>query len=257
VRTSLLLIPICVYLGLLVIALFLADRAIFRPQDSSYKDDSSILKLSTPGGESISAKYYPNREAKYTILFSHGNAEDIGHLEPFIEYLRDSGFSVMTYDYRGYGTSQGTPAEQKAYEDIDTAYRYLTEELKVSPDRVILHGRSLGGGVAVDLASRESVAGLIMESTFTSAFRVVTKWPMLPFDKFDSIEKIRRVKCPVLVIHGKRDRTISFHHGEELLAGAPGVKDSFWVDDAGHNDLFSRVPISYLRRIKEFSEGLK
>jgi abhydrolase domain-containing protein 17 len=258
VRNSLVLIPVCVYLGLLVIGTFFADKVIFRPPYSSYKNnDLGLLKLSTASGESIGAKYYPSAEAKYTILFSHGNAEDIGHTEPFIGYLRDSGFNVMTYDYRGYGTSEGTPSEQNAYEDIDVAYRYLTEELRVPPNRIILHGRSLGGAVAVDLASREPVAGLIMESTFTSAFRVVTRWSMVPFDRFDSIGKMPRVRSPVLIIHGKRDRTIAFHHGEELFAAAPGVKYSLWTEDAGHNDLFNRTPVLYLKTIKEFSENLQ
>lgn len=255
VRNSLVLIPVSVFLGLVMIGAFFADKAIFRPQYPSYTDDLGVLKLSTPSGETIAAKYYPARDAKYTILFSHGNGEDLGHIDPFIRSLNETGFSVMTYDYRGYGLSEGTPAERNAYEDIDTAYRYLTQELGVPSNRIIVHGRSLGGAIAVDLASREGVAGLIMESTFTSAFRVVTTWPV-PFDRFLSIDKIRQVTCPVLVIHGKLDRTIGFHHGEELFAEAPGVKYSLWIENAGHNDVFHAIPVTYLRRIKEFSESL-
>lgn len=254
--TSLLLIPVCVYLGLLLIAWFFPDKVIFQPQPSSYKNGSEVIKIKTQNGETISAKFYENPAAEYTILFSHGNAEDIGDVEPIILYLRDSGFAVFAYDYRGYGTSEGTPSEKKAYEDIDAAYRYLTGELKIPPARVILHGRSLGGGVAVDLASREPVAGLILESTFTTAFRVVTYIPLLPFDKFENINKLARVNCPVLVIHGKQDRTIPFSHGEKLFAAAPGVKLSFWVDDADHNNLFDTARGSYLKTIRDFAKNL-
>jgi abhydrolase domain-containing protein 17 len=254
--TSLILIPVCVYLGLLIIAFFFADKLIFLPQPSFYKDDPDIIKLKVPTGESISAKYYRNPDAEYTILFSHGNAEDIGDIEPLIWYIRDSGFNVLTYDYRGYGISEGSPTEKNSYEDIDAAYRYLTEDLKVARGKIILHGRSLGGGPSVDLAARESVGGLILESTFTSAFRVVTRIKILPFDKFSNIDKIGGVKCPVLVIHGKNDQTIGFHHGETLFAAARSPKYSFWVDNAGHNDMFDKAGASYLTTIRDFSANL-
>lgn len=255
--TSLLLIPICVYLGLFIVAYFFPDNVIFQPQPSSYKDDADIIKLDTPGGKKISAKYYTNKQAVYTILFSHGNAEDIGDIEPLIWYLRDAGFNVLTYDYRGYGTSEGEASEKNSYEDIHSAYKHLTQELKTPADRIILHGRSLGGGPSIDLATREPVGGLILESTFTSAFRVVTRWRVIPFDKFENINKIAKVKCPVLVIHGKEDWTIPFHHGEALFAAALQLKYSFWVDGAGHNDLFNAARESYLTAIKDFADKLE
>jgi fermentation-respiration switch protein FrsA (DUF1100 family) len=255
--TSLLLIPVCVYLGLFIVAYFFPDNVIFQPQPSSYKDDADIIKLNTPGGKKISAKYYSNKQAVYTILFSHGNAEDIGDTEPLIWYLRDAGFNVLTYDYRGYGTSEGGPSEQNSYEDIESAYKYLTQELKTPPDRIILHGRSLGGGPSIDLAAREPVGGLILESTFTSAFRVVTRWRVIPFDKFENINKIVSVRCPVLVIHGKQDRTIPFHHGEALFAAATGPKYSFWVDGADHNDLFDTARGGYMKAVQKFAQALE
>lgn len=256
VITSLILIPVCVYLGLFIVAYFFPDNVIFQPQPSSYKDDAGVIKLVTPGGKKISAKHYSNKQAVYTILFSHGNAEDIGDIEPLIWYLRDAGFNVLTYDYRGYGTSEGEPSEQNSYEDIDSAYKYLTQELKTPADRIILHGRSLGGGPSIDLATREPVAGLMLESTFTSAFRVVTRWRVIPFDKFENISKIGSVKCPVLVIHGKNDWIVPFHHGETLYADVKGPKNSLWVDEAGHNDLFNTARESYLIAIKDFAGSL-
>lgn len=255
--TSLLLIPVCVYLGLFIVAYFFPDNVIFQPQPSSYKNDGSIIKLLTPGDKKISAKYYSNKQAVYTILFSHGNAEDIGDIEPLIWYLTDAGFNVLTYDYRGYGTSEGEPSEQNSYEDIESAYKYLTQELRIPPDRIILHGRSLGGGPSIDLAAREPVGGLILESTFTSAFRVVTRWRVIPFDRFENINKIGKVKCPVLVIHGKSDWTIPFHHGEALFAAVSGPKYALWVEGAGHNDLFDTARQSYIESIQRFGAALE
>lgn len=252
VTRSLILIPAFVILGLVSIAVFFPDQAIFRPQASSYRDSKDILKITSGGGQTISVKYYENPKAEYTILFSHGNAEDIGLIEPFIKRLRRLGFNVLTYDYQGYGTSSGSPSETNSYKDLDAAFEYLVAEKRISPDKIILHGRSLGGGVAVDLAARKEVAGLILESTFTSAFRVLTRYPILPFDKFESIKKIDKVKCPVLVIHGTDDWTIPFHHGESLFAAANEPKYSVWIEGANHNDLFYTAEERYLKGVSDF-----
>lgn len=253
---SLLLIPIFVYLGLFIIAWVFPNQVIFRPQAASYQDDSSIIKLRTSDGETISAKFYENDDANFTILFSHGNAEDIGTIDPFILKLRENGFAVLSYDYHGYGTSEGTPSEGNAYTDIEAAYEYLINTRKIPADMIILHGRSIGGGAAVDLASRKQVGGLILESTFTSAARVLTKIRILPFDRFENISKIASVMSPVLVIHGKKDWTIPFHHGEELFAAAREPKAFLWIDNAGHNNVFNTASATYIVAIRDFADKL-
>lgn len=254
--TSLLLIPVCVYLGLFIIAAFFANYVLFHPPADTYKDDAGIIKLGTPGGQTISAKYYEYPGAKYTILFSNGNGEDIGTVAPFATELRDTGFNVLTYDYRGYGTSEGAPSEQNTYEDAEAAFNYLTNTAGVAHSNIILHGRSLGGGPTMDLAARHKTGGVILESTFTSAFSVPFNIRILPFDKYPNLEKMKSVTSPVLVIHGRRDRTISFVHGERLFAAVPGAKYALWVDDAGHNNLFYSARESYLKAIRGFAESL-
>lgn len=253
---SLILIPVAVYLGLLIIATLFADRLIFRPEPSSYRDTDEVIKIQTPTGEKISAKFYENSSAKYTILFSHGNAEDIGSNDSFAIRIRDLGFNILAYDYRGYGTSSGSPSETNAYDDIDAAFDYLVTIRGVPPEKIILHGRSLGGAVAVDLASRKEVAGLILESTFTTAFRVLTRHPVIPFDKFKSINKIGSVRCPVLMIHGTKDWTIPIYHGERLFDAANEPKSAMWVDGAGHNNLFYKGQERYLDMLAEFEKSL-
>lgn len=215
---------------------FRADSMIFLPQPPSYKDAKDILKLPVNATEKIAAIYLPNSQAAYTLLYIHGNAEDLGDIRPKLEQLRSWGFSVFAYDYRGYGISDGKPSESNAYQDADTAYAYLTQQLKISPNQIILYGRSVGGGSATDLASRHPVAGLVLESTFTSTFRVVVPFPLLPFDKFSNLDKIRRIRCPVLVMHGQLDRIVPFSHGQALYEAAPEPKMSLWLTEAGHND---------------------
>jgi abhydrolase domain-containing protein 17 len=215
---------------------FRADSMIFQPQTTSYQDTTDILKIPVNDTEQLSATYLPNARSRYTLLYIHGNAEDLGDIRPMLDRLYSWGFSVFAYDYRGYGTSDGEPNEGNAYQDADAAYKYLTQQLKIPPEQIILYGRSLGGGSATDLATRHSVAGLILESTFTSAFRVVVPFPLLPFDKFSNLDKLRQIRCPVLVMHGQADQTIPIGHGQTLYKAASEPKMSLWVAGAGHND---------------------
>ncbi len=221
--------------GLLVCTgLFCSDALLFYHGNPSYVDTPEIIKLTTADGKKISAIYLPNPNAKYTMLYSHGNGGDLGEYRQWLETLRAMGFSVCSYDYHGFGTSEGKPSEKAAYMDVNAAYDYLTRHLHIPPERIIAFGRSLGGGPTAYLAARRPVAGVIMESTFTTGFRVVTQVPLLPFDKFYSIENIKRVHCPVLVIHGTADRTIPFSHGQALYRAAPEPKMHLWVLHAGH-----------------------
>lgn len=254
--SSLLLIPLFVYLGLLIFAYFSADKVIFQPQFSSYRDNEQILKLETSDGEKISARFYENPNAARAILFSHGNAEDIGDTDFLMREFQKNSFSALTYDYRGYGTSEGKPSEEKAYRDIEAAYNYLTGERKIAPGKIVLYGRSLGGAVAIDLASRKKAGGLIVESTFVSAFRVLTKIRLTPFDKFASLGKIKNVNCPVLIIHVRRDRTIPFWHGEKLFAEANVPKFALWLDEADHNNVFTIAGKTYFQSIRDFTDNL-
>lgn len=246
---------IFVYVSLCIYGYFFTDWMIFKPQASSYQDTKDILKLTAADGVQISAIYLPNSQATYTILYSHGNAEDLGDMLPILRELRELGFSVFAYDYRGYGTSQGTPSESNAYQDIDTAYDYLTRKLNISTQNIIVYGRSVGGGPSVDLASRKSVAGLILESAFTKAFLVVTRIPIVPFDKFANIDKIKKVRCPVLIIHGTSDSVIPVSHGQQLFESANEPKRFLWIEGADHNeDLISLGGDRYTKTLREFAQ---
>ncbi|NJK61758.1 MAG: alpha/beta hydrolase [Synechococcaceae cyanobacterium SM2_3_1] len=224
---------------------FRSDSMIFFPQPPSYSDTDDILKIPVTEEESISARYLINPASGYTLIYIHGNAEDLGHIEPILTQLYTLGFSIFAYDYRGYGTSDGRPSERNAYRDAEAVYNYLTAEKGIAPSRIIPYGRSVGGGSAVDLASRHPVGGLILESTFTSAFRVVLPFSILPFDKFTNLRKLSRIQCPLLVIHGEADEVIPVSHGKRLYDSATVPKLSLWVEGAGHNDLFWVVGDQY------------
>ena len=211
---------------------------IFLPPVATYRDGDEVIKVRTADGVVLSAIYLANPSAAHTLLYSHGNAEDLGGVRPVLLRLREIGFSVLAYDYRGYGTSDGRPSEPGAYADIDAAYGYLTSSLGTAPARIIVYGRSVGSGPAIDLALRQPVGGLVVESGFTTAFRVLTRIPLLPFDKFRNIDKIGGVRCPVLVMHGRADEIVPLSHGQALWRAAPEPKRFLWADGAGHNDFW-------------------
>lgn len=233
---------------------FRADSMIFLPQPATYQDTQDILKISVANKEKISAIYLPNPQAAYTILYIHGNAEDLGDIRPVLDRLHRWGFSVFAYDYRGYGTSDGEPSENNAYQDADAAFRYLTQQLKIPAEQIIPYGRSLGGGSATDLAARNPVAGLILESTFTSAFRVVLPFPLLPFDKFANLDKLQKVRSPILVMHGQDDQTIPVQHGQRLYEAASQPKMSLWIAGAGHDDLIWVAGDRYQQTLLSFQQ---
>lgn len=241
-----------IYGTLAVFALLGSDRILFQPHAPSAARGDGETMIHAAGGARIAVRLEETPGARYTILLSHGNAEDVADMAPLTERLRGLGASVLTYDYEGYGHSEGSPSEARVYADIDAAYAYLTEERKIPPRRVVLYGRSLGGGPSVDLASRRPVGGLILESTFTSAFRVITRIPLFPGDRFQSLSKMDRVTCPVLILHGRRDRVIPFHHGEALFAAARGAKRALWLDGADHGD----VPFVEEERYDDAIRGL-
>jgi fermentation-respiration switch protein FrsA (DUF1100 family) len=244
------------YLALAAIAYLLADRLIFLPPPSSYAPGRlPIVHVATDDGARIAALHLPHPAAAVTLIYSHGNAEDLGHLAEILAAIRDSaGVSVLAFDYRGYGQSTGgPPTTAAATRDLEAVYRYARDELGVPPGRIVLHGRSLGTGPAVELAAREPVAGLIVESGFVSAFRVMTRVPLLPFDRFPNLRHMRDVRAPVLVVHGTRDEVIPFSHGRRLFEAAPEPKQRLWVEGAGHNDLVWEAGGEYWAALREFA----
>ena len=241
-----------IYLSLNLYALLATDRLIFMPQTPSYSHLPNEVGIVSGNGEKITAVFLENPKARYTLLFSHGNAEDLGSVAPFMRRFHELGYSVLMYDYRGYGTSEGTPSVRKTQQDVEAAYRWLVEKQNIAPETIIAHGRSLGGAPATWLAAHHPVGGLVIESTFVSAFRVKTRWPLLPWDKFNTLRQIKKIRCPVLVVHGREDEVLPFWHGQKLYATAPGKKMHHWIDGGRHNDYAYVAGSDYLQIFQEF-----
>lgn len=206
--------------------------------------------------------FVPSEGASRTIMMFHGNGGNIGDRVPWVRLLHDLGVHVLIFDYRGYGKSEGKPFEEGLYRDARAAYNWWTLERQPRGEKLIIFGESLGGAVAVHLAARVPVAGLILQSTFTSA-RDMAK-TMLPIGlllpltgvRFDSEREIAQVPCPKLIMHGTRDEIVPFRLGKRLYDVAPPPKLFYTVPEAGHNDLVWVAGVEYSRQLKTFLSSI-
>lgn len=228
-----------VYILLAVFAVSCADRILFVPPASSYEASLSGLEmLETSEKESIAFLYIPPAPGKKTLLFSHGNAEDMGNYLSWFQQLRNDGLGVAAYDYPGYGQSIGKPSEASCERAILAVWKRLSER-GVDPKEIILMGRSVGSGPSVWLAGNQEAAGMILLSPFKSAFTTVTHVPILPGDRFPNLKRMKSLDLPLLVIHGTEDRVIKASHGEALVEASPALKKTYHsIEGAGHNDIF-------------------
>ncbi len=235
-----------IYGSLLLVAVFFADRLIFVPPPSNYDEaHPALVRLAgaAPDQPDIAAFWYPPESATAPVLlWTHGNAEDLGTLAPLLEAIAGQGVGLLACDYPGYGLSGGSPTEMGCYGAVDLAFRHLTRDLGIDAGRIVAVGQSVGSGPAVWLAAREpDLRGLVLISPFLSAFRVATRIPLFPGDRFPNLKRMPEVTCPLLVFHGENDEVIPFHHGERLHALHPGPDKAFVaLPGTGHNDLWAR-----------------
>lgn len=224
--------------------------------DLSYED----IYLDTDDGVRLNAWLIPVNHSRFTILFCHGNAGNIGHRIEKMQLLNGLGHNVFIFDYRGYGKSSGRPSEKGLYKDAEASYNYLLSEKKILPGSIILYGESLGAAVAIDLASRRKVGALITESAFSSAQDVArTIYPFLPgffiSSKFDSLKKIKCINVPKLIIHSQNDEIIPFSQSLKLFEVSPEPKKHL-VLIGGHNTCFLDSKDLYVSGIREFLKEL-
>lgn len=232
----------------------LADNFIFQPRKDTYPELDGVGFLPvTPNGDRIAFRYTaPAAPDAPVFLHCHGNAENLRSMAWRQEMFSSHGYGFFAFDYEGYGRSSGKPSEAAAKRDVLAAWHYLTAEKKLPPSRIVIHGFSLGTGVATFLASQVKEAkALILEAPFTSTYAVAhLQW--VPGNRFKSIDLIGRIKFPVLIIHGDRDRIIPFSHGRKMYENAPHSKQFFHVRGAGHNDLIATAGTSYWQQIRDF-----
>lgn len=216
-----------------------------------------VLKLRNRRGNDIVAVHVKHHKASATLLYSHGNAADLGQMfELFVELSIRLRVNLMGYDYSGYGQSTGKPSECNTYADIDAAYKCLKEQYGVKDEQLILYGQSVGSGPTLDLASRISnLRGVVLHSPILSGLRVLypvkrTYW----FDIFKNIDKIGMVNCPVLVIHGTADEVVDWSHGKQLWELSKEKFEPVWLSGGGHCNL--ELYPEFIKQLKKFVQAI-
>ena len=263
-----LIILIAVYLLLCTYLYFNQRNLVFIPSKNLAVTPSNMklayddITIPVEDSDIVHGWFIPSAiPSDKVVLFCHGNAGNISHRLETIWLLHQLGINSLFFDYRGFGQSTGVPDEKGVYADALACYNWLVRTKQYKPENIFLFGRSLGGAVAIDLSTKVPSAGLIVESSFTSASDVAQKiFPYFPIRallrvSFNSLDKIPQVTTPVLVTHSPEDDIIPFEMGEKLFAVAVSPK-RFFAFTGRHNDRIYLQDSAYIAVLSEFL-GLK
>jgi uncharacterized protein len=268
------LLVVIAYLGLLLLLRLNESRLIYFPGSVRRLTDAPAglqlpvrrAAIRTEDGLTLGSWVIPAGpdSTGYWVLICHGNAGNLSEFGRPAHYagLRALGLSLLAFDYRGYGESEGAPSEAGLYRDANAAYQYLRGGLRVPPERIIVFGHSLGSTVAVDLASRVPAAGLILEGALTSVIeRGAELYPYIPVrwigrSRFSSIDKISQVSIPKLFLHARADDVVPLAHGRRLFEAALPPK-TFVELNGGHGDAFELDSVTYFGSIRQFVEAVR
>ena len=247
----------------LIIGLSGCQSLIFHPEKRIMETpaDRKLLyetvSIQTRDKVKLSGWWIPAEKQLGVVLFFHGNGGNVSYfLEPVIVWNR-LGLSTLIIDYRGYGLSEGLPSEAGTYLDADAAWEYLVRDRGIEGQNIIVYGKSLGGSVATWLAQDRTPGMLIIDSSFTSIATVAKELvPWLPSglvlgDAYNTEDYLKKVKCPVLIIHSPNDEMIPFRHGQRLLDIAAEPKE-FLIVAGSHNGGFHQSLPLYEPGLKSF-----
>lgn len=235
------------YLALCLVVYLTQAKLVFFPGPPPHATPADFglefreLELGARDGVRLHGWFLPVKDAHGAVLVSHGNAGSIELRIELAQAFLELGWSVLLYDYRGYGKSAGQPDEEGTYRDAEAAYEHLTAVEGFSPERIVLHGESLGAAVGIELGRRRPCAAVIGESAFTSLPDVGAKaYPFLPVRwlarfRYDNLGKIAELGVPLLLIHSPADEIVPVEHGQRLFDAAREPK-RLLLTEGGHND---------------------
>ena len=239
-----------IYISLLIIIFIFQRSLMYFPikekiSKSFYKNTQlNLININTSDGLILKSLYKKSEEnINKTILVFHGNAGHIGHrvkkFKPFIE----KGYGLLLLEYRGYGENKGKPSKLGLYKDGEAAINYLINQ-KIKTKNIVVYGESLGTAIATKLSTNYSFNMTILEAPFTSVADVAQKryWifpaKYLVLDDFDILGIIKKIKSPLLILHGYKDYVINIMFGKKIFEAAPNPKKALFIQNAGHNNLF-------------------
>ena len=266
------LLTIAVVVTLFLAVVWFAQRTLIYFPDPYVRDaaaaglsDVETVAFETADGVKLGGWFVPARQAAapMTVVVFNGNAGNRSYRGSLASALRDRGYAVLLFDYRGYGGNAGAPTQNGLEADARAARAYLAQRPDVDASRLVYFGESLGAAVAVGLAAEHPPAALVLRSPFTSMADVgAVHYPILPVrlllrDRYDSIGRIARIAAPLLVIAGSRDAIVPFAQSRQLYEAAAEPKTLVVIDGADHNDAALLVGSAMLQAVDTFLDGLK
>lgn len=241
------------------------ERLVFQPPQPSYSRDRNLVWLTTSQDQVIPAFYIDRSRdynATHTLLFSHGNAEDLGLIiRSFRQISIQLKVNIFAYEYSGYGMSTpGGPSETNLYSDIEAAFKYVRDVIGQDWSKIIPYGRSIGTVPSVHLATRTAVRGVILQSPMLSILRIPFRFRFtLPGDMCPNIDKIGNVRAPVFIIHGTRDEIVPCWHGQRLYekcVDTGSIYDAYIIEGGDHNNLEVFAGEAFFERMSRFLQHL-
>jgi uncharacterized protein len=223
--------------------LYFSDKKVLStPDDYGIKFEN--VTVVTADNVRINAWYVPADKSEFTVIYCHGNGGNLMYYLKVVSFLNGLNLSCLLFDYRGYGSSEGKPTEEGTYLDAEAACKWLVSEKKISPDKIIIFGWSLGASVASHLATKIDCASLVLDGAFTAYADITRKhFPFMPaslFAKYNyrTIDYLKNVRRPVMITHSRNDEVAPFRFGQKLFCAANEPKK--FVETAGrHNNAFT------------------
>jgi len=261
---TILLAFLTIYFLVIVLTYIFQRSLLYHPLENNYSSDKILVsikkvKIKTNDGlELISWYHKKNIKNIKTILFLHGNAGSLENRIHKINHFKDMNINFLIIAWRGFSANPGKPNEKGLYEDAESAVRWL-KSLGVPEEDIIIYGESLGTGIALEIAQNKNFSGVILESPFTSMIDVgKDKYPYLPVrfllkDKYESNKKIKNIKCPILIMHGKVDKVVPFYMGQKMYDLANQPKYSYFSEYDNHMMEYNK---NLLNRLKQFINSL-
>lgn len=254
-------VAICLYLYVFQsrFVYFPSDELVITPSDlgMDYRD----VWIESANGAMMHAWIVPAVDSRGVVLYCHGNGGNVSYTTDLIGVFHQLGFSTLVFDYQGYGRSEGSPSEGNTRADAAAAWRYLVEDEGIPPHRIIAFGRSLGGAVASRLAVDHTPAVLVLDSAFTSLPDMARHlYPIMPVRwlarfEYATVDYVRQVNCPVIVIHSEDDRLVPISHGREIFRAA-GEPKRFITTRGGHNAVVEATGSLYARELEKALQEL-
>tara|TARA_Y100001970_G_scaffold80528_1_gene102272 strand:- start:1684 stop:2496 length:813 start_codon:yes stop_codon:yes gene_type:complete len=236
---------ILIYLLIIAFMYFNQRNLLYHPSENNYTNDTieftfEEVSIPTPTGIKIKGWFHKkDLNQKKTLVFFHGNAGDLSNRIHKLNLIKNFDINFLIVAYRGFSGNEGKPTEKGLYEDAKSTLNWLSKK-KITDDKIIIYGESLGTGVSIEVTQNKRYAGLILESPFTSMVDAAKfYYPYLPVslilkDKYESLKKLNNIKIPILVMHGKKDRIVPFKMGKIVFERANEPKYSYFPEDDDH-----------------------